>query len=153
MDCMEKINLQHLYIPNQKMIHLLRNIRHHGKRQFATFVSIPTRNWYIYWNENVSYCTPQGISLCTEKFSLLSWYYLGIFFINFCILINIFSTQLILSHAYTTHTSLWVPLSSLNFCLSNLDFGYLNNLAYLNEWWKPVPEIKGQAKNVIKNLN
>ena len=64
-------------------------------------------------------------------------YYPGIF-INFCTLINILSTQLWFYHTHTDththHTSLTVPILSLNFNLSNLEFGYLNNLKCLNEW-------------------
>ena len=134
---MEKNNLQHLYIPNQKLIHLLRNIRryhlHQGKRQFATF--IPKRNWYIYWNVNVSYCAPQGISLCTEKSSLLSWYYPGIF-LSISVYYSIFSQHNPVFITHTTHILLRVPFSSANFCLWNLEFDYLNNLPYLNECWK-----------------
>ena len=90
-------------IPNQKLIHLLVNITrchlHHGKRQFATFASIPTRNWYIYWDENVSYCAPQGISVYRDIFIITLEY-----FINFYTLINIFSTQLWFYHTPHTHT-------------------------------------------------
>ena len=45
------------------------------------------------------------------------------------------NTTLILSHTqtHTHHTSLTVPILSLNFNLSNLEFGYLNNLKCLNE--------------------
>ena len=39
------------------------------------------------------------------------------------------------THAHITHISLRVPFLSLNFCVSNMEFGYLNNLKYLNEWW------------------
>ena len=39
------------------------------------------------------------------------------------------------THAHITHISLRVSFSSLNFCVSNMEFGYLNNLKYLNEWW------------------
>ena len=146
------------------------------RKTICNICIFPTRNWYIYCiiledtiyimgKDNLQHLylyleeadTFIGIRMFPtvhhREFLFVqrnSHYYPGItqgsFFINFCILINIFSTQLILSHAYTTHTSLRVPLSSLNFCLSNLDFGYLNNLAYLNEWWKPVPEIKAKLK-------
>ena len=41
---------------------------------------------------------------------------------------------LVLSHMQAkTQTSLKVPFSSLNFCLKIQEFGYLNNLKYLNE--------------------
>ena len=81
------------------------------------------------------------------------------FFISYCPLIDISSTQLWLYHTHThthtrtharthahthtnthayihthlythAHTSLKVPFSSLNFCLSNEELGYLNNLKF-----------------------
>ena len=63
---------------------------------------VPTRNWYICWNENVPHYASQGFPLCREKYphhspeifyQLLStnWYFLN--------------TTLVVSHTHThTHT-------------------------------------------------
>ena len=71
----------------------------HGKNNLQ-HLCIPTRNWYIYGDVNVSHFALQEILLCTGKSSLLPWD----FFINYCTVINIFSTQLWFHHTYTnTH--------------------------------------------------
>ena len=82
----------------------------------------------IYWDENVSHCAPQGILLCTGKLSLL--YYPGVFYQLLYTNKYFPDKTLVLSHI---HTSLTVPFSSLNICLSDQEFGYLSSLKYLNE--------------------
>ena len=61
------------------------------------------------------------------------------------------NTILVSSHIQT-HTSVKVLFSSLNFCLSNQAFGYLNDLKYFKEWWKFTSEKKGQFENSHKQL-
>ena len=93
------------------------------------------------------------------------------FFINYCTLIDIFSTQLWLYHIHThahsislthihtphtysrsrTHTSLKVPFSSMNFCLSN-DRSWANSIIW-NIWMSDkTSEKKGQVENSCKQL-
>ena len=73
-------------------------------------------------------CFPE----CTIWNSLVYWkyphYYSGIF-------INYLQWLVYSQHVsgFITHTSVKVPFSFLNFCLSK-EFGYLINLKYLNYW-------------------
>ena len=151
MHCTEKYNLQHLCIPNQKLIHLLVNITrchlHHGKRQFATFVSIPTRNWHIYWDENVFLLCTTGIFRVQRN----PHYYAEIFYQFLHTNQYFLNATLILSHTLHTHiTEGSIFISEL--CLSNLEFGCLNNLKYLIEWSKLASEKKGQDENSHNQL-
>ena len=124
---------------------------------------VPTRNWYICWNENVPHYASQGFPLCREKYphhspeifyQLLStnWYFLN--------------TTLVVSHTHThthacihthlfthAHTSLKVPFSSLNFCLSDEELGYLNNLKFWMSDKNSSQKRKAKLKTVISNLN
>ena len=91
-------------------------------------------------------------------------YYVGIFYQFLYTNQYFLNTTLILSHTTLTHTQthththtrtrtlLRVPFLFLNFCLSKLEFGYLNNLKYLIEWWKLASEKKGQDENSHKQL-
>ena len=83
-------------------------------------------------DENISHCAPQGSSLCTGKSSVLPCGFL----INYCTLVNIFSTQLWFYHTHIqTHITEGSTFISELF-LYYQEFGYLSNLKYLNEWQK-----------------
>ena len=104
----------------------------HGKDNLH-HLHIPTRNWYIYWDENVSHCAPQGSPQCILTITLEIFYHL------------LYTKEYFITH---THISLKVPFSSLNFCLSNQEFGYLHNLTDK----KSPQKTKTKLKTVINNL-
>ena len=78
----------------------------HGKNDLQ-HLYIRTRNFYIYWDENVSHCAPKVIPLCTGKYR---HYFLGIFHQLLYTNQYFLNTNLVLSHKHTlTNTSLKIP--------------------------------------------
>ena len=101
---------------------------------------LPTRNWYMYWynmywlEDTIALLCLLGwcLQLCTAGDSPMYREILNIT-LGFRINYGTLNITLILPPIHT-HTSPKVPFSSLlNFCLRKQEFGYLNNLKYLNK--------------------
>ena len=127
--------MQHLSIPTRNWYITWDNRRYHclsWEKIICNIYMCQPWKWYIYWDGFPLYATLE-IFLSTEKSSLLTEIFYQFLYTNWYFL----STTLILPHKHTQrqtrayiqiHTSLRVPFSSLNFCFSNLEFGYFNSL-------------------------
>ena len=126
-----------------------------GKKSFATFVHektdtfigiiseetialhgndnlhhlhIPTRNWYIYWDENVSHCAPQGSPQCILTIILEIFYHL------------LYTKEYFITHTHIYHwrfhSHLWTFVSQTRNLAISIIWLIKNHLRKQKPSWK-----------------